>query len=159
MIHEFFLIKEANDYQQYADPDYLNRHIRKQSSVVKIHDDLVLYMWDTLQWIPSLIPAENQTIHTYGLNYYGITIINKEGSGIFYHVMESWANLFSKAPIEFKLTGSWVQDIDDQGLESTEGYYQKIDVPRDTLVNRLKTLVAYATEVSRGDYFILHWGI
>ena len=157
MIHEFFLIKEELDYTRYADSDYLNNYIRTQYNV-KLHDDFVQYIWDTLEWIPSFNPQPLQITKTYGLNYYGITIINKEGSEIFHHVMESWANLFSKAPIKLNLTGSWVQDIDNEGLE-TNGNYQKIEFQRDILVNKLKTLASYANQAARGEYFILHWGI
>nr|OEJ75433.1 hypothetical protein BH720_09305 [Desertifilum tharense IPPAS B-1220] len=152
-----FLIKQEFDYKQYADTDYLKNYIRKQSNV-KLHDDFIQYIWDALQWVPSLNPETPQITRTYGLNYYGITIINKEGSEIFHHVMESWASLFLKGLDPLILTGSWIQTIDNKKSEN-EGNHKKSEFQRDRLVNKLKTLANYANLVTGDEYFILDWGI
>ncbi len=36
---------------------------------------------------------------------------------MFFHVVNSWAHLFSKAPVLLEITGLWTQEI-DEGMES-----------------------------------------
>lgn len=150
--HNFLLLPEGKvDYTDYM--NYLH-----SPSDVRIHDDFIRYVNDTLKWVSTLNPANPKDWQGYGLNLYGSTIINKQGSAVFHHVVESWAQLFSKAPAKLQLTGSWTGEIDEEGRES-EGYYEQLKFDRDVVVKNLITLATYADKTCSGDFFILHLGI
>lgn len=73
--HEFLLLPEKdNDYFGYT--NHFN-----DPNALKLNDDIILYMMDTLRWVPSINPANPNQWGGYGLNYYGPTVINKAGAG------------------------------------------------------------------------------
>lgn len=154
--HDFLLLPEGKvNYRDYG--NYFC-----SPADVRLHDDFIRYLNDTLKWVPTLNPA-NPKDHLkdwqgYGLNLYGSTIINKQGAEVFHHVVWSWAQLFSKAPAKLQLRGHWISDIDDEGVES-EPYYEQLEFDRDVVVNNLITLGNYADKTCSGDFFILHLGI
>ncbi|CBN54986.1 MULTISPECIES: hypothetical protein [Kamptonema] len=159
--HDFLLLPEGKvNYTDYA--KYFRRSCDLNSSRLIIDYDLISYLNDTLKWVPTLNPANPKDNlkewQGYGLNLYGPTIINKQGAEVFHHVVWSWAQLFSKAPAKLQLTGSWMSDIDDEGVES-EPYYEQLEFDRDMVVNNLITLATYADKTCSGDFFILHLGI
>lgn len=94
--HKFFCLRKGERrYDNFTDffhaaPD------------VEIHDDLIRYIDDTLLWVPCTHLCGRKKKMTYGLMLYGNTIIKQEGAEIFGPVIESWANLFSKAPSKFE---------------------------------------------------------
>jgi hypothetical protein len=45
---------------------------------VDIHDDLIQYINDSLQWIPTINPSIPES--GYGLNIHGITLIDEHGA-------------------------------------------------------------------------------
>ena len=90
--HDFWLIK-TNDFEFKDYREYL-----RTKPQVQIHDYLMRYMNDTLLWIPCIHISGRKKKHTKGLALYGISLISEEGAGTFASVMDSWADLFSKAP-------------------------------------------------------------
>ncbi|MDB9513015.1 Coagulation factor 5/8 type-like protein [Kamptonema animale CS-326] len=150
--HDFLLLPEGKvNYRDYT------KYFRNPSAV-KLHDDFIHYVNDTLKWVSTLNPDHPKEWQGYGLNLYGVTIINKQGAEVFHHVVESWAKLFSKAPAKLQLRGHWISDIDDEGVES-EPYYEQLEFDRDMVVKNLITLATYADKTCGGDFFILHLGI
>lgn len=149
--HDFLLLSTRE--QQYT--DYLN--LINHSDAICIHDDLMRYMQDTLNWITCYNPANKMMRHK-GLNYYGPTVIKNDGAVTAQKVFTTWATLFSTGPKRIKLTGGYGW-IHGKGPET--GSYSKITVNRDELVETLRTIAKYSKSVanSKGDLFILHLGI
>ncbi|MDF0553499.1 Coagulation factor 5/8 type-like protein [Kamptonema sp. UHCC 0994] len=150
--HDFLLLPEGKvNYRDYA--KYFHSPFG-----VKLHDDFIHYVNDTLKWVSTLNPDNPKEWQSYGLNLYGVTIINKQGAEVFHHVVESWAKLFSKAPAKLQLRGHWMLGIDEEGVEN-EGDYEQLEFDRDVVVKKLITLANYADKTWSGDFFILHLGI
>jgi hypothetical protein len=91
-----------NYYENYVweDGDILNKDKSKIEKMVVIPDEIILYISDTLKWIPTINP--NTQKWGYGLNYHGNTIINRhkdhDGSVITRNIFNAWADLFSNSP-------------------------------------------------------------
>ncbi|MGG4442311.1 coproporphyrinogen III oxidase [Brevibacillus fortis] len=122
LTHEFFLVRSESDDEPVEQ--------------VVLSDNLVLYIQDSLRWIPSFNPSTQEDY--FGLNYHGITLIRHEGANLLKDICLSWSRLFSLAPSTFQLTGDFVSD--DNG----NGYYEKLNCTRDDLTKSLLTLAAIA---------------
>lgn len=143
LYHDFFLVSrkehEFSDYMFFINsPDSL-----------KIHDDLIRYMLDSMNWLSTYNPAKSED-HK-GLCLYGPTIIRTEGAGIAAKVFRSYADLFSNGPMKLLLTGPW----------GAEGGYQQIEFERDVVVGELRQLAADLDRVagSNDEMYVLHLGI
>ncbi|MEG3838512.1 MULTISPECIES: Coagulation factor 5/8 type-like protein [unclassified Microcoleus] len=149
--HRFFCLREGEvSYAEYM--KYF-----KIKFEVSIHDDVMRYMNDTLMWIPCTHLSVRHRRKAHGLMLYGDTIINQEGVEMFYHVIESWYRLFSKAPEKFQLDGGIIIEADR--TVSSPPKVHTIEVERDLLLEKLRILLNYANQVIEGEFFILHLGI
>ena len=151
--HDFLLVSR----DEHDSDDYLE--LINSPQAVLLHDDLVSYMSDTLKWIPCYLPRGKNNLVAYeGLNFYGPTIIKDDGASAAQKIFTLWADLFSNAPRNLKLTGqfSW---IEGKGVDS--GKYAVIKAKRDEVVKSLRQIADFAKEVesSNGKLFILHLGI
>lgn len=70
-----------------------------------LHDDFMHYINDTLNWIPTLTASSSGLIQEKGLNLYGRTVINFNGAGKLYKIMNAWTNLLCESPQKVMLTG------------------------------------------------------
>ena len=84
--HDFFLLSRA----EHPFTDY-TRFINDPSAVL-LHDDLVSYMVDTLEWIPSFNPTRGEPWN--GLCRWGPTVIHTAGATQAARIFSAWANLF-----------------------------------------------------------------
>ena len=149
--HEFLLVnRDEFDYS-----DYMRLMGRKDA--VSVHDDLLFYMKDSLNWIQCYNPARGLLPHK-GLNFYGPTVIRKDGAVALGQIFLSWSSLFSVAPKRFQLTGAYEVT---EGDSPSDGHYAKINVKRDEVVAGLSGVAAFAkaVETGPGDLFIMHLGI
>jgi hypothetical protein len=153
--HEFILLREGT----YSYSDYMG--ISKTSSIelLKLSDDFVWYIHDTLLWIPSINPANPQEWIGYGLNLYGPTIITKDGSETAKQIFGAWATLFMHGPKNLVLRGAWVEPMNYGDDTSEERGYDTLLLDRDELVSRIKTLQIFADKAGSGEFFILHLGV
>jgi hypothetical protein len=148
--HEFLLLPEKDDgYSGYMG------HFNGPNAL-KLDDDIVLYMMDTLRWIPSINPANPNQWSGSGLNYYGPTVINKTGAGKAARLLRLWAALLQEGPDALELTGLFEQV---EGDLSTSGKYAVIAAPRDELVKTLTDIADFAEKATSGRYYLLHLGI
>lgn len=149
--HDFLLLSTRE--HQYA--DYMKSINHPQA--IRIHDEIMHYMQDTLNWITCYNPAQKM-MKQKGLNFYGPTVIMKDGAAAAEKLFTTWATLFSIGPKRIKLTGpySWIETEDKQ-----KGGYSTIRIDRDEVVDTLRTLAEYAKSVSNnnGNLFLLHLGI
>jgi hypothetical protein len=63
---------------------------------VRLHDDLIQYMVDTLAWIPTTNPSRRHAHR--GLCLCGVTIIDTAGAAVAERVFPAWADLFAAGP-------------------------------------------------------------
>ena len=124
---------------------------------IHIHDDVMGYLRDSLNWVNCYNPAMKMKKHK-GLNYYGPTVIKKDGAERAEEIFTAWADLFSACPKTIRLTGAYEWTV-RQSKE--EGSYAIIRVDRDELVPKLRTIAEYSKSVrsSNDELFLLHLGI
>lgn len=125
-------------------------------SALRVRDDLVRYMGDSLVWIPSHLPSQGTLIQFHGLNLYGPTILKVEGASVACKVIHAWIDLFSCGPVTFTLTGAYTSEPDQPW-----GAYEQITVNRDEAVHQLKQLHALCRAVAESNerLYLLHLGI
>jgi hypothetical protein len=81
--------------REHAYTDYLRW--RNKPRAVKVHDDIMRYIRDTLTCITCYNPATKMAKHK-GLNFYGPTVIKSEGAIIAGSIFAAWAILLSNEP-------------------------------------------------------------
>jgi hypothetical protein len=149
--HDFLLLST----REHPYIDYMKWINHRKAT--RIHDDVMHYMQDTINWITCYNPAQKMRKHR-GLNFYGPTIIKKDGTANAERLFTAWANLFSIGPKTIKLTGAygWYE-----GESKETGSYSVIRLERDEIVDRLRSVADYAKSVanSNDELFILHLGI
>lgn len=132
---------------------------------VHLHDDLVRYMADTLEWIPTFNPARREAHR--GLCMWGPTLIMVEGAAVAERVFGLWADLFSVGPPVLSLTGSysWVEPDDapptGERVTQLQGGYDRLEFGRDDVVGVLRQLVAWCSLVRLGGgrLYLSHFGV
>jgi hypothetical protein len=145
--HDFLLLStRENPYTDYM--KWINHR-----KTIRIHDEVMHYMQDTLNWITCYNPAQKMMKHN-GLNFYGPTVIKKDGAVDAEKLFATWANLFSIGPKRIKLKEAY-------GWTEGKGKESAIRIDRDEVVDRLRTLAKYSKSVanSNGVLFLLHRGI
>ena len=147
--HDFLLLST----REHPYTDYM-KWINHRNGI-RIHDDVMHYMRDTLNWIACYNPAQKMMKHR-GLNFYGPTVIKKDGAVDAEKLFTTWATLFSIGPKRIKLRGGWTE-----GEGKGTGGYSEIRVYREEVVDSLRTLAKYSKSVanSSGALFLLHLGI
>jgi len=84
---------------------------------VKIHDDALRYMGDTLKWIPTYIPATKRTFQ--GLCWYGPTIILEPGAEVAAKIF----SLSAKKPLrDLASETKWLESRIVAGEPKNEAY-------------------------------------
>ncbi|HVF87091.1 MAG TPA: hypothetical protein VM866_05845 [Pyrinomonadaceae bacterium] len=150
LYHDFFLVsRKEHDFSDYM--FFIN-----SPNSLKIPDDLIRYMLDTMNWLSTYNPAKSED-HK-GLCLYGPTVIRTEGAGTAAKVFRSYADLFSNDPKKLRLTGPWSAE---EGKPRAEGGYQQIEFERDMVVGELRQLAADLDRVAESDdeMYVLHLGI
>ena len=147
--HDFYLISVTERKPEEC------AHFFEMDGGVTINDDNLSYMADSLNWIPTY--NANLRQKGTGLHWYGPpTVISLEGASITNKIFLAWAELFKLGPETLNLRGYYVL-----GDEDFDGYYDRLEIPRDEMVSKLSTIASYAQKIidSDGQYFILHMGI
>jgi hypothetical protein len=149
--HEFYLIPISTDLKGFwSNKDKDNSIIDK----VVIYDDIIQYISDTLEWIPSKNPAKLGNPIGQGINYYGVTLFDNESSIRLKSIITSWRDLFNNAPDTLFLTGNYVD-----GDNELDGGYDKIVINRDEVIKQFNKIIAFAECLSKGHYYLYHLGI
>jgi hypothetical protein len=147
--HEFFLISSTdNGFEDFERPKEAER-------IVSVADDLILYMNDSLKWIPCANPSKNMAPQE-GLNLYNETLIDKKGAVVAQKIFEGWRTLFASGPQVISLTGNYASSAESPN----EGFYEKLTFERSLLVEKLSSLIQMCEQVIDGNNLvILHKGI
>ncbi|KFN12676.1 hypothetical protein [Bacillus pseudomycoides] len=156
--HEFvFVSNEKGELSSEGFSWHDREFFYKDGTVVEecviFSDEIVLYVSDFLQWIPTYNPFKKEK--GFGIHYYGITKIEKEGAEIAINLFRSLVNLFSLGPEKIELTGSfqWTVECD------TDGEYEHFSFNRDILCTELESLIRLLYKVEAGEGHLLHFGI
>lgn len=159
--HDFLLLDRQKDGEW-----ELTKFIHDPRAV-RLEDDFVRYIEDTLAWIPTLNPARREPHH--GLCMWGPTVINVEGAAMAQRVFGAWADLFAAGPQVLSLTGtfSWAGDFeapsgsDVPRTTQLDGGYDSLEFERDRVVAVLREIAGYAAKVKAADgrLYLLHQGV
>ncbi|EFH83320.1 hypothetical protein [Ktedonobacter racemifer] len=162
MQHKFWLLRE-DQYTYTVWQDLASQC----DAPVSLHEDILRYFFDSLQWIPTLNPAKPGLPTGYGLNWWGPTIINQTGGSVFYRVWSAWSQLLSCGPEKLRLQGAftwqWPFPESEHLLEEDQihilGCYETLDINRDELISICTTFAGFGEQAATGEFFILHEGI
>lgn len=118
LVHDFAVMSKNGDY-------FISNH---NPNKIAIHDDIILYIADTIKWVIGFNPKQNNFVN--GLCYHGITCFDSDLIQPFKNIITRWRDMFIHAPSHFVLTGNWETIVcDDNG-----GEYKTISVKRDGLL-------------------------
>jgi hypothetical protein len=145
--HKFYLITDTTELTDF----YLSKKDIIDSVV--LNDDVILYILDSLYWIPSKNPSSSNQIIGKGLNYYGLTLFDIQSSEALVGVFSAWKSLFKNAPEVIELTGDYVF------YDGEEGEYKKILVNREELIMQLNKIISMSRLLAEGNYYLYHCGI
>lgn len=160
LVHEFILVSKENhnpfDFSTIKrnDSGKIIINASKLVDVVEMSDELVSYLMDFFNWIPS--SGESNVNQSYGLNYHGITCILNENRLLFGKIFGLLTDLYSLAPETFKLKGEfcWEKDNTDTGR------YEFITLNRKDVVGVLKRMAAWSGEMEKDhSLYIVHMGV
>lgn len=151
LIHEFLLA--SKDISNLEITRNANGKINKKKSkiidMVEVHDDIIQYIFDSLRWIPNSGGSSRDS--EYGLYYHGYTNIESNGAAIMRRVFSAWADLFSNAPDQFTIKGTYSIDEDK---------FIRITVDRENVVKVLRKVSNFAELVEKdNNLYIMHCGI
>jgi hypothetical protein len=150
--HEFYLISGSSDvenfWRQRSDADNVI------NSVI-IDDDVIQYILDTLDWIPSRNPALKGNPIGRGINYHGVTLFDAKSSDSLKAIFTAWRDLFANAPTQMELTGEFMIE---NGLESV-GRYETLVLDRDRVIQAFEQIIAMSERLGEGDMYLYHCGI
>jgi len=131
--------------------------------VVKLRDDVLRYMLDSLAWFPSVNASTRQP--QLGLNTWGETVITADGAAAAGNVFRAWSQLFALAPARLNLRGpyGWADQVENEATDppATRGSYQRLEFERDDVCASLLAIAAALDKVSvsEGHLCLLHRGV
>lgn len=152
LVHEFYLIPAVED----AEHLWMNIAINpKVMDNVVIHDDIILYINDTLKWIPSRNPALPGAPTGAGINYYGVTLFDQHSAAALHRIFSAWRGLFLNSPPVLELTGEFYTV---EGEEQS-GQYERLIYERDEVVEQFAKMISFADRLAEGGFYLYHCGI
>ncbi|MFD1990448.1 coagulation factor 5/8 type-like protein [Paenibacillus nicotianae] len=153
--HEFFVISNDFNFDMNKMYEWYSSNRYTWTKKVVLADNIILYLMDFLNWIPTYNPATRKK--TTGINYYGLTVIYTAETSQLKQLLEKWLVFIEEAPELFSLRGQTIWK--ETGKE--EGYWEstRTQIHRDALQHELQSLIDLATEASHSNKSILHVGI
>lgn len=152
LVHEFYLIPAVGDAEHLW--TNIANHPKVVDSVV-IHDDIILYINDTLKWIPSRNPALAGAPIGAGINYHGVTLFDQHSAAALHRIFSAWRDLFLNSPLVLELTGEFVMV---EGEEQS-GQYERLIYERDEVIEQFAKMISFADRLAEGGFYLYHCGI
>ncbi len=146
-LYHDFLVIERDSYSHRHLKDYL------QNIQLRLDDDFICYIYDTLKWLETLNPGRNEPCR--GLCLYGITIIEGDTLVKFINILSNWIAIFREAPEELELTGGYIYNEDNLN----DGQYDKLHYHRDDLIDTLQQLIDLSQNAYNNGRTLLHLGV
>lgn len=130
------------------DSDVKNLITKEQFEKTEVDDYLILYINDSLKWVQTYW-NKNESEKS-GLNYYGLTIIKGNSIKQLRAIIIGWTNMFSEAPEEFLLTGSYILN---------DNQYEKRKFRKKDVLFQLEKLVEICNQSIDQGKALIHKGI
>lgn len=124
--------------------------ILEEKEQVRIDDNLILYIIDTLKWIDTFSSLKNN-IETKGLNYHGITYLKGESIRKLKNIISCWKELFDVAEEKFELSGIY--------YNSKRNRYLKNRYSKKEIIESLEKLINLCNKAEKGNKIIEHQGV
>ncbi|WP_019913596.1 hypothetical protein [Paenibacillus sp. HW567] len=150
--HKFYLTPITIDVEHF----WMN--IENNSEVIDsvvIHDDIILYVSDTLKWIPSRNPALHEAPMGAGINYHGVTLFDQNSAITLKSIFSSWRDLFLNSPLAVELTGEFVR-VEGAGQL---GHYEQLVYNRHEIIKQFEKIISFADRLFEGGFYLYHCGI
>jgi hypothetical protein len=150
---EFFLISSDFDLNGRYEWYRANRHTWEEK--IELSDDLIYHLMDFLNWMPSYDPETK--VSGNGLNYYGVTVIDKLGAEKLIMILNKWLALIDESSDKFSLRGQTIWKEEVEG----EGYWERASnsMKKNIVQSELKQLIGLAANASKNNQLIIHFGI
>jgi len=152
MIHDFILL--SRDDVDIRSVGTFSGRVKqlKRGTRVELHDSLIHYVADSLPWFKSYNPSKQKSQR--GLNFWGLTVIQRDGARSAADVFEAWALLFENGLPTLRLTGFYCQSRKKAG-------YELLKCNRDATVKAFRKLSRMCRKAyeSQGRLFVVHMGI
>jgi len=144
MLHSFHLLSGAD----HPPSEYLKWP--RETDGVRLHDDLMAYMWDALSWAPCFYPQAGMR-EANKLDRCGPAVFRGRGALKLAEVMEGYGNIFSCGPDVLHLNcGVLLPAADEpQTFESAQINLQSFG--RDETVSKLRLVAGWARQASAAD--------
>ncbi|MBE1557135.1 hypothetical protein [Sporosarcina limicola] len=152
MNHEFYLIANTTDVKDFWMYRENNNNVIDS---IEIHDDLIQYIYDSLEWIHSKNPGLRGTTNGQGINYHGVTLFDKQSSVDLLNIFSSWRDLIKNAPATFELTGKFFYD--EEGKIGRE--HEKLVFNRDEVIKLFEKMILMSRQLDEGNLYLYHCGI
>lgn len=124
--------------------------ILEEKEQIYISDDLISYIFDTLNWIDTF--SDLKTIReTKGLNYHGVTYFKGDNIKKFKKIIFYWKELFNIAEKKFELMGIYYSPKRKKYLKNR---YSKKEV-----IESLENLINLCDRAEKENKIIEHRGI
>ena len=124
--------------------------ILEEKEQIYISDDLISYIFDTLNWIDTF--SDLKTIReTKGLNYHGVTYFKGDNIKKFKKIIFYWKELFNIAEKKFELMGIYYSPKRKKYLKNR---YSKKEV-----IESLENLINLCDRAEKEKKIIEHSGI
>lgn len=154
-MHDFLLVDnlkiDNKDKVNSLIHDYFQGEYYNIYNYVEIHDDVIVYFMDTLNFIKfKWVSGE---IHN-GIDYYGYSIISGSELHKAKVIFESWKNIFEQGQSEIILTGGYAWNEDEK-----RGEYEKIKFNKKEIIVKLNSVIHMCNIAYMEEKSILHLGI
>ena len=117
---------------------------------VHLNDNLILYIFDTLEWVNTFSDLKDNN-EKMGLNYYGITYFKDEGIKKLKNILLHWKNIFSLAGDMIELEGIFYNDKRKRNSKNKYG--------KKYIIENLEKLITLCDRAERENKIIEHHGI
>ena len=150
--HEFYLVKDLYEMEEVL-------NIKEGAALILdsviIDDDLILYISDSLTWLPSkLVNFQGMSDYT-GIAYYGITLFDQQSAPLLNRIFCGWRDLFQNAPLKLELTGSYILSVGEDDI----GEYEKLIFQKEEVLRQFEKMITLAERLAGGDCYVYHIGI
>jgi hypothetical protein len=124
--------------------------ILEEKEQIYISDDLISYIFDTLNWIDTFSDLKTNR-ETKGLNYHGVTYFKGDNIKKFKKIIFYWKELFNIAEKKFELMGIYYSPKRKKYLKNR---YSKKEV-----IESLENLINLCDRAEKESKIIEHRGI
>ena len=124
--------------------------ILEEKEQIYISDDLISYIFDTLNWIDTFSDLKTSDTEN-GLNYHGVTYFKGDNIKKFKKIIFYWKELFNIAEKKFELMGIYYNPKRKKYLKNR---YSKKEV-----IESLENLINLCDRAEKENKIIEHRGI